>query len=183
MTDVPSIKGSAFVSVMDDVKQLVAEGLIDLDQLGLSEAERSHFSGVITPVSWMPMTLYAMLLEVLAKIEGGSDPEGYLRRRGRKAAERLLTGAYGGFAQGEWGLRAADGLVRIAGLLYNFSTWSFEEADGVVTIRITEAAGFPEPARHTAHGFLECFANHLSGGKAQVSSRRAAPDEIELIVR
>jgi hypothetical protein len=41
----PSIKGTAFVSVAEDVKRLVDAGRIDLDELGLSEKDRALSTG------------------------------------------------------------------------------------------------------------------------------------------
>lgn len=177
----PSVKGSIFQSVAEDVKSLVAQGVIDESDLEslLSAKDRALLDALVTPVSWMPIATYCRLLELLARLEGDGNTEAYLRRRGAAAAERLLSGTYSGFdaAPGSWGERVAKSMIGIAGMLYNFTRWSCHALDdGVYEIRATEADEYPEAARHTAHGFLQAFASKSASEPLRVTSERPSPD-------
>lgn len=181
--EVPSIKGSAFQSVAEDVRRLVDAGRVDPEELAreLSDKDRGLLDAVVTPVSWLPMATYGRFLEILAREEGGDDPVAYLCARGSRAADRLLTGAYGSFdaAPGTWGPRVGQTMIGIAKLLYNFTTWSFREVDEeVFEIEASEARDLPDPARYTAQGFIRWFAERTSGGPVHVTSERPEPDRI-----
>jgi hypothetical protein len=182
-SSVPSIKGSAFQSVVEDVKRLIDSGRLDPEEVAsqLSEKDRGFLDAVVTPVAWLPIASYGRLLELLAREEGGSDPIAYLRTRGARAAERLLSGSYSGFAAepGTWGARVGQTMMGIGKLLYNFTEWTFREAPGgVYEIAVERAAEYPEPARHTAHGFLQWFAERAAGRPMRVESSRPSPDRI-----
>jgi hypothetical protein len=106
---------------------------------------------------------------------------GYLRARGARAAERLLSGSYSGFAvePGTWGPRVGQTMIGIGKLLYNFTEWTFREAPGgAFEIGVLHAADYPETARHTAHGFLQWFAERAAGRALRVESQRPTPDRI-----
>jgi hypothetical protein len=181
---IPSVKGSAFQSVADDVKRLIGEGVIDSG--ALDPSLRRVLEMPCTPLAWMPIASYGALLEVLAKTEGGLDPKEYLRRRGRAAAQRLLGGAYESFSaeRGTWGRRTGESMLGIARMLYNFTTWSFAELPGEVhEVRVDGAEAFPEAARETAHGFLAEYAARAAGRAVAIESRRAAPDQIVYRIR
>lgn len=180
---VPSIKGSAFQSVAEDVKRLVDQGRLDPEDLErhLDDKDRGLLDAVITPVAWFPIATYGRLLELLAREEGGVDPMAYLRERGARAAERLLSGTYGSYAAepGTWGPRVGQTMIGIGKLLYNFTTWSFRSADGdVFEIEARDARDYPETARHTAQGFVRWFAEHAAGRPMRVDSSRPTPDHI-----
>lgn len=179
----PSVKGSIFQSVAEDVQRLVAEGVIDEFDLesALHEKDRAQLDALVTPVSWIPIATYGRLLDLLARFDGGADSEAYLRRRGVAAAERLLSGTYAGFdaAPGSWGERVAKSMIGIAGMLYNFTRWSLRALDdGFYEIHAEEAADYPEAARHTAHGFLQAFADKSASEPLRVTSERATPDRV-----
>jgi hypothetical protein len=183
MAGVPSIKGSAFQSVVEDVKRLIDAGRLDADEVSeqLSGKDRGFLDAVVTPVAWLPIATYGRLLDLLAREEGGSDPIGYLRTRGARAAERLLAGSYSGFAAepGTWGPRVGQTMMGIGKLLYNFTEWTSREVPGgVFEIGVEKAADYPETARHTAHGFLHWFAERAAGRPMKVESRRTSPDRI-----
>ena len=179
----PSIKGSAFQSVIEDVRRLEGEGRLeaaDLDE-ALTEKDRGILDTVVTPVAWYPMETYARLLELLVREEGGDDPVGYLCTRGARAAERLLAGAYGSFAAepGTWGPRVGQTMIGIGKLLYSFSTWGFRQvADQVFEIEVNDAREFPDVARYTAQGFVRWFAAAAAGRSMRVESTRPSPDRI-----
>lgn len=181
--DVPSVKGSAFQSVVEDVKRLVDEGRIDLDDLGgqLTEKDRGMLDAVVTPVSWVPIETYGRMLELLAREEGGKDPAAYLHERGARAAERLLSGNYAVFAAepGTWGPRVGQTMTGIGKLLYNFTDWKFRRVDEeIFEIDCDQAREYPEPARLTAQGFLHWFAERAAGRPMQVESHRPDSDRI-----
>jgi hypothetical protein len=181
--NVPSIKGSAFRSVREDVKRLVDQGRIEPEELlsFLSDKDRELLDTVITPVSWVPIETYAHMLELLALEEGGNDTIRYLRDRGARAAEQLLSGTYQSFAAkpGTWGRHVGETMMGMGKLLYNFSDWSFHaETDDVCEIRVTDALHFPDPARFTAEGFLKWFAEHAADRPMRVESSRPSPDRV-----
>ena len=179
--NVPSIKGSAFCSVREDVKRLVDQGRIDPEELltSLSDKDRGLLDSVITPVSWVPIESYAHMLELLALEEGGSDAVRYLRDRGARAAEDLLSGTYQSFAAepGTWGRNVGEAMMGLGKLLYNFTEWSFHaDADDACEIRVSDALHFPDPALYTAEGFLKWFAEHAADRPMRVASTRPSRD-------
>jgi hypothetical protein len=181
---VPSVKGSAFQSVADDVKRLIRKGVIDAR--ALDTELRLQLDKSYTPLSWLPMASYGALLDLLAKTEGGLDPKDYLRGRGKAAAERLLAGAYESFSAepGTWGRRTGESMLGIARMLYNFTTWSFAELPGDVhEVCVDGAANFPDAARETAQGFLAEYARRAAGRPVAIESQRPTPDRIVYRIR
>lgn len=180
---VPSIKGSAFGTVVADVKQLIESGRIGPEDLAeqLSEKDRGFLDAIVVAVGWFPIATYGRLLELLAIEEGGDDPVGYLRERGARAAEQLLSSTYESYATepGSWGPRVGRAMVGIGGILYNFTSWSFEAIDEqTLKIESRDAVDFPDVARYTAEGFLQWFANHAANQSMRVESTRPSPDRI-----
>ena len=181
--DVPSIKGSAFQSVLEDVKRLLDEDRLEPADLAnaLSEKDRGFLDAVVTPLAWFPMSTYGRMLELLAREEGGADPVAYLCARGAAAAERMLSGIYESFAaaRGTWGPRVGQTMMGIGKLLYNFSAWTFRHVSGdIYEIEVSDARDYPEPARYAAQGFLNRFAERAAGISMQVQSTRPTPDRI-----
>jgi hypothetical protein len=182
----PAIKGSAFQSVVADLRRLVDEGRVDLEELGLSDKDRRYLDTEVTPVTWIPIDCYDRLLQALCRVEGGSDPTRYLRERGARAAARLLEGSYESFkvATGSWGLRVAKSFVVISGMLYNFSSWSVDQADDDgIEFRVEDARAMPDTALEAAHGFLDYFARLASGRAVVVTHERIDPGHISIQVR
>ncbi len=181
---VASVKGSIFVSVANDVRKALDEGRLERAdfEAGLDDKDLDLFeSDAVTAVSWMPMATYGRMLELLAKVEGGSGREAYLRDRGARAAERLLSSTYQRFEAkpGEWGPKSGELMVGIAGTLYNFTQWSFGEVEpGEWEIAVSEAGDFPDAAAHTAHGFLEWYANRASATPIDTLLSRPSPDRV-----
>jgi len=180
---VPSVKGSIFSSVVEDLKAAVREGRLTQDELEgeLGGKDRALMDSVVTAVSWMPVASYGRMLELLARVDGPGRREAYLRDRGARAAERLLSGTYGSFdaGRGAWGRRAGELMVGIAGVLYNFTKWSFSET-GPDTWEIVaaEARELPDSAAHTAHGFLQWYLDRTSEGHVAATLGRPAPDRV-----
>jgi hypothetical protein len=181
--NVPSIKGSAFRSVREDVKRLVDQGRIDPEEIAtsLSDKDRRLLDSVITPVSWVPIESYARMLELLALEEGGDDTVRYLRDRGARAAEILLSGTYRSFAAepGTWGRRVGEAMIGIGELLYNFTEWTFHpETDDAFEFHVSDAVHFPDPALYTAEGFLKWIAERAADRPMRVTSSRPSRDRV-----
>ena len=179
----PSVKGSIFASVVADLKAAVADGRLSADELEgeLGGKDRALMDSVVTAVSWMPIASYGRMLDLLARVDGAGRREAYLRERGARAAERLLSGTYGSFDAGKssWGRRAGEMMVGIAGVLYNFTKWSFaEKSPETWEIVANEAKEFPDAAAHTAHGFLQWYLDRTSDGKVRAVLTRPSPDSI-----
>jgi hypothetical protein len=174
--------------VADDVKRALAEGRLESADLeaALHEKELPLLDDVVTAVSWMPMATYGRMLDLLARVEGGSGREAYLRDRGARAAERLLAGTYHRFEAkpGEWGPKSGELMTGIAGVLYDFTTWHFGEIEpGEWEIVASDAGDFPDAAAHTAHGFLDWYANRASATPIETRLSRPAPDRIVFRLR
>lgn len=184
----PSVKGSIFASVADDVKRALAEGRLERADLeaALEEKDLPLLDDLVTAVSWMPMATYGRMLDLLARVEGGSGREAYLRDRGARAAERLLSGTYHRFEAkpGEWGPKSGELMTGIAGVLYDFTAWRFGEIrPGEWEIVASDAGEFPDAAAHTAHGFLDWYANRASPTPIETRLSRPAPDQIVFRLR
>lgn len=180
---VACVKGSIFASVVADLKAAVAEGRLSPEDLEaeLDGKDLGLMDGVVTPVSWMPVATYGRMLELLARLEGAGQREGYLRERGARAAERLLSGTYEAFdpGPGGWGQRAGELMVGIASVLYNFTRWSFRETGpDEWEIVAAEARDFPDAAAHAAHGFLEWYLERSADGRLGAELSRPAPDRV-----
>jgi hypothetical protein len=177
------IKGTAFRSVVEDIKRLIDAGELCPEDLArhLSEKDRGFLDCIVTPSGWFPIATYGHMLELLASEKGGGDAVGYLRRRGARAAEQLLSGTYESLAAEArtWGPRVGQTMVGISKLLYNFMSWDFREVENeVFDVETRDAADFPETARYTAEGFLHWFAVHAAGRPMRVESRRPSPDRL-----
>jgi hypothetical protein len=134
--DVPSIKGPAFRSVVEDVKRLIDADRIDPAEVAkqLNEKDRGFLDAEVTALAWCPIATYGRMLELLASEEGGDDPAAYLRERGARAADVMLSGVYESFraAPGTWGPRVGQTMMGIGKLLYNFTSWSFRSNGGEI---------------------------------------------------
>jgi len=77
MATAPSIKGSAFSSVIDDVRRLRDEGRLGSDELEarLEAADLALIDEKIQTALWYPIESYRRLSELLLDVEGGGDPE------------------------------------------------------------------------------------------------------------
>ena len=176
--DVPSIKGSIFEGLLEDVRQAVAQGRADLDELRdlLDDKERDLLDGKVSSLQWVPIHAYASFLDYLARVEGGADRKRYLRQRGARACDRLLEGIYKAYKveTGGWGKRTGEIMIGMGKLLYNFTTWTFRDyGSDVYEIICQDAEDFPDCAVDTAHGFIERYAENAAGHPISVRSERA----------
>ena len=181
----PCIKGTAFDSVLQDVRGLLEDGRLTRGVLGvrLSAEDLALLDAKIAPSSWYPIGCYAWLLEALCDAEAAGQPEAYLFRRGTIAAERLhAAGIYPQLdASGEkLGLRVLPLVISIAGSIYNFMHWQVEidPAGDAFQVSLDGATAYPNVARFAAEGFLACTTERIIGRKVEVWSERPAPDRV-----
>jgi hypothetical protein len=186
---VPSIKGTAFQSVVEDLRGLVAAGRIGRAELAarLPADDLRTLEEKILPGSWYPLATYRRMTELLMEVEGGGRPE-YVVRRGARAAERLFAaGLYLQLERGEeigagkrkrgegWTEREGNLVASLSGAIFNVSRWRFsiDPHDAMVhRIEASEAAELPDVACHAAQGFVEYTATRLSGAPVRVTWER-----------
>jgi hypothetical protein len=187
---IPSIKGTAFQSAVEDLRRLLAEGKLSQGELEreLDEDELRLLDEKVNAASWYPMELYARMIRLLAEKEARGRKEDYLVRRGARAAERIRSS--GIYRQLElrretWGERVGQIVVTISGVMYNFTRWHIEELDGARRFKVVveDASEFPDEALYTAQGFVEFVCCLVSGSHMRVSSSRPTPDRIVYEVR
>jgi hypothetical protein len=184
MAAIPSIKGSAFTKVVEDVGKL-----LDQQVLPRSEAERwlqpedfALLGKEVVVSRWYDIRCYARMCELLLAVEGQGNPE-YLRGRGRATARRLLEA--GLYSQLEYlhrteASRTHDAKERFAALgrdlrlittlsssILNFSKWTSLKDPGHerrYLIEVSDAADVPEVLCWTSDGLVNQMATHHSGG-------------------
>ena len=191
---VPSIKGTAYSSVHEDLHRMVDDGRVTHDELEaiLSKDELEAFDSKVLASKWYPIDTYRKFLALVAEKEGKGRVEEYLTERGWRAAERLKeAGIYRQLVPEEgggksWGVRVADLVGRISGLLYNFTRWSVDEPDNSATFHVVvdDAKEFVDECRFTAQGFVWFAATLMAGGApVKISSSRPTPNQIVYPVR
>jgi len=196
----PSIKGSAFAAVVEDLRALVESGRVSRDALEVRlEAEDLRIlDAKVSPALWYPLASYARLCAVLVEAEGGGRPE-YVVARGARAAERLFAaGLYLQLERGEamgaekrergerWGAIEGNLVTSLAGAIFNVSRWRFEvdpDDARLHRIEVSEAAALPEVSRFAAQGFVEYTASRLAGVPIRVESERIGRDRIVFRLR
>ena len=164
MASVPSIKGSVFAVVVEDVCKLVARGGLSVDELTrwLKPQDVDLLEQEIGVSEWYDIAIYMRLSELLRDVEGGGSNE-YLRQRGSRTARRLLES--GLYQQLEYLQRTELGkakeqrarfeafgrdlrlLTTLSGSILNFSRWKSKpdpEETGRYVIEVSEARYFPE---------------------------------------
>jgi hypothetical protein len=191
----PSIKGSAFQSVVEDVQRLLEGDRVSREQLEvrLEPADLRLLDEKVLPALWYPIETYRRLSELLMEIEGGGRME-YIVRRGARAAERLFAlGIYQQLRRGEaiaeeirssgstWSQQDGAIMASLAGAIFSFTTWRFAadpEDRGEHRIEVSDAAALPEVARFAAQGFIEYVSTRLVKAHVRVTSERPAPDRV-----
>lgn len=160
-----SIKGSVLVGVTDDLLRLLEAGRISRDALEarLERQDLDLLDSKIHAALWYPIESHDRLLRVLVDLDGGRDPEGFLRDRGRRAAARLAEA--GIYAQLRGDARAAT--LDLAQVKRTLSLWAAmvnfsqpscaleSESPRVFRIDVADAAKFPWVLRQANAGFLE----------------------------
>ena len=190
---VPSIKGTAYSSVHDDLHGRLEDGRLSRDVLEaeLSAEQLELFDSKVLATRWYPIDMYARLLATLARADAKARVDEYLFERGWRAAERLKeAGIYRQLGADEtstksWGARVAQLVGGISGLLYNFTRWSVEETTNpnAFQIVVEDAKDFADECRWTAQGFVAFAATLLAGESVKITSTRPTPDRIVYSVR
>lgn len=190
---VPSIKGTAYGSVHDDLAALVEQGRVSRDELEtrLSAEDLRHFDAKVLAGNWYPIKSYRALLAIVTDKEANGNAEDYLIARGWRAAARLKeAGIYRQLDPGDgggktWGARVANIIGSISKLMYNFTSWHVEPGDDAASFCavVQDATDFVDECRYTAQGFVAYAATMIAGAPVQVTSARSGPDRIVYTVR
>ncbi|MFI5314603.1 MAG: hypothetical protein ACHQ6T_02800 [Myxococcota bacterium] len=190
---VPSIKGTAYNSVHDDLHRMIDDGRVSEDELEarLSREELELIESKVLATKWYPVDTYRKLLALVAEKEGKGRVEEYLIERGWRAADRLKQagiyrqlGADDGAGR-SWGARVANMVSKVSGLLYNFTRWGVDDPENpnVLHVTIDEAKDFADECRYTAQGFVAYAATLMAGAPVKVTSARPTPDRIVFTVK
>jgi hypothetical protein len=184
----PSIKGTAFISAVTDLQELVQSGRLRREQLELRlrPEDVEIIDSKILPGDWYPIESYGRVLELLGEVDGGGAS--YHIRRGRRTAERLLkSGIYRQLdraveQRAEKDRASLIGIMLTVGrTLYNFGSWEIlrdQSSERVLRFELRQMAALPENARITIQGFVEWAAEHILERRTRVESRRAQGDRI-----
>jgi hypothetical protein len=179
MASVPSIKGSVFASVVEDVRKLRARGELSRADAArwLEPGDMALLHEEIVVARWYDIRSYVRMNEILLELEGSGSNE-FLRERGRQTARRLLEG--GLYAQLEYlhrtevakqrGQRArfeAFGrdlrlLTTLSASILNFSHWASKpdsENEDRYVIEVSDASDFPEVLCWRSDGFVNEMAS------------------------
>jgi len=178
MAQTPSIKGSVFAGVVEDVKKLLASGEVSREDLTrwLSASDVELLEQRITISSWYDIQAYQRMGVLLRDVVGGGSNE-YLRRLGRETARRLLEA--GLYSQLEYlhrtQLRSAGSdkerfaafgrdlrrLTTLSASILSFSCWSAKPDPGHskrYLIEVSDANDFPEVLCWRSDGFVNQMA-------------------------
>jgi hypothetical protein len=200
----PSIKGSIFKGVIDDLARLLEEGRVSEEQIEtkLVAEDLVFLEAEVNPASWYPMESYARITQLLGEIEGAGK-EGYFVKRGRASARRLIkAGLYQQLSfLPRWNERTSRGagdesalianyasklrmVISLASSIYNVGKWVVEsdpENPRRVRIAVREASAYSEPMRLAIEGFFnECAHAAREDLVHLYTSERPAPDLILL---
>jgi hypothetical protein len=171
---VPSIKGSVFAAVVENVHKLVTGGEISRTELArwLQPQDIDFLDQQIAVSEWYDIRVYARMSELLRDVVGKGSNE-YLRQLGRQTAQRLLEAGlyqqleYLSATQLE---KATDSRARfeafgrdlrllttLSASILNFSKWESKPdpgRDDRYVIRVSEARDVPEVLCWRSDGFV-----------------------------
>jgi hypothetical protein len=192
---VPSIKGTAYNSVHDDLQKMRADGRVKESELEaiMSPEELEMLESKVLATRWYPIDTYRKMLALVAEKDAkGTRVEDYLVERGWRAAERLKeAGIYRQLGADEskgkpWGVRVSALVSAISGLMYNFTRWSVEDAANPAGFQIVveDAKNLVDECRYTAQGFVKYAATLMSdSAKVTISSARPMPDKVVYTIK
>jgi len=183
---VPSIKGSLFGVVVEELREHLDAGRISRDaaEAVLRQEDFAVIEEKIRAGTWYPIDLHERVLSLLCRTVGAGRRE-YLVEGGRRAADALAeSGIYAQLeVKGDENRVRKFGriLVTLSGAIYSFSSWRFAEwnaEEGWFTIEVTDATALPDLVVARAEGFVECAIANACGGDWQVTSRRPSRDHV-----
>jgi hypothetical protein len=198
MSAAPSIKGTAFANVVQELLELIKSGKITRSILArrLQPADLATIDQPIQPSGWYEIRLYGELAALMEEVAG----QDFSRQRGARSAELLLTA--GIYQQLEYvrtgrerleshSQRDADGrftafgrdlrlITTFASSMHNHSRWDVkvdpEYADRWM-IEVTEASAFPDAFVRGNEGFINRMSAEV-GLKDLWRGERPRPDLI-----
>jgi len=196
----PSVKGSIFKGVVDDLARARKEGRLSEEQIeaGLAAEDLVLLETEANPASWYPMESYARVTQLLGDVEGAGK-DSYFMERGRASARRLIkAGLYQQLAfLPRWNEKTRHGdesaliagyasklklVISMASSIYNVGKWVVEpdaENPGRLSIAVREASAYSEPMRLVIEGFFNECAHAAREDLVQLyTSERPAPDLI-----
>ena len=201
MPTTPSIKGTAFAAVVEDLRGLLDSGRLSREALEarLEAEDLRILDAKVSPALWYPLASYERLCAVLVERESHGRPAEYVIQRGARAAERLFAaGLYLQLERGQalgaekrergegWSVVEGNLVTSLAGAIFNVSRWRFEvdpADERMHRILVSEAGDLPEVSRLAAQGFIEYTASRLAGVPMRVGSERVARDCIVFTLR
>ncbi len=166
---IPSIKGIAFKSVVQDLELLVEGGRIGQSALEriLPRQDLDFFEEKIIDSKWYPMASYHRMMKLLRDTEG-KGKNAYLRERGARTAQRLLDSGiyhqlrYAGKMEPAKTREDAERHVRLIATLwdgiFNVGEWRVytnEEKPNELGIDIYDAKQIPDTALEAIAGFVD----------------------------
>jgi len=194
---IPSVKGSVFAAIVEDVQKLLAAHKVERDELTrwLEPKDVVVLDGAIHAHEWYDVRIYARMAELLRDVEGNGR-DSYLQKRGERTARRLLDG--GLYSQLEYLQQASFGrkggaeeryaalgrdLARVTTLsanILNFSRWEAKpdpDHPKRWIMEVTGAKDYPDSLAWASCG----FSNELARVQNQRDFwkwERVAPDRI-----
>jgi hypothetical protein len=186
---VPSVKGTLFKNVVDEVLALRESGEISEEELAreLKSEDIDFLDREISISPWYPIASYGRLLSLIAKqCASGSHREHHIEG-GRRSAQRVIEmGIYAQLddrTEGEWGDKVGRILVSLSGSFFNFTRWEWRgmEGDGF-SIAVCDARDMPEAVILRTQGFTEHLASRAAQGVVRVALERS-PDGGEFLFR
>lgn len=202
----PSIKGTIFGPVAEEIQNLREQGRLGDDELAatLEAGDIELLEAKVMVASWYPIATYARYLDLLCQKDGGGDPS-YYERRGSMSARRLMDGGLysqldllGSIAdepdrEGEDAAERALSAYRskltvvisLAGSIYNVGVWKAipdPEHPGRVAIEIREAESYSDGMARAIVGFLDECARAVTS-KVQKLYRLERPAPGQLLIR
>ena len=91
----PSMKGTVFANVLDELQRFVAAGKITPEMLSdrLAPEDLAIVERPVQPSAWYRISLYAQLMQLMDEVADGTSD--FARQRGERSAEQLRnTGIY-----------------------------------------------------------------------------------------
>ena len=181
----PSIKGTAFQSVLEDVSALIESGRIDRDRFesATKPADRELLGEMLVPGLWYPLESYTRLLDLLWEVEGEGRPA-YVVERGARAAERILAaGAYADLVETaeRWGgSQLVQSVLSLSTSLFDFIQVELQGEIGETRFEVIFRAesAIPDCARYASQGFFRPLFERLAGCPVEVESRRLSESEL-----
>jgi hypothetical protein len=197
MGTLPSIKGTVFAGVVEDVRKVLDSGSTSR-QYAARWLEPGDFALLDKPVTitrWYDIRSYTRMNQLLLEVEGDGSNE-YLRESGRQTARRLLESGLHTqleYLQRSEVTKTAKGPARFTALgrdlhllttisasILNFSRWSSQpdpQREGRYVIEVTEARDFPEVLAWRSDGFVNEMATQRGDPDLWAWSR-VSPDRI-----